>query len=80
MEVLDKYIALLDELGKDFLAVGGLGVERQRFLVGIELKEIIARAIGIKLEFLTGGVADARTFYLYDFGSEPRKKLCTGRT
>ncbi len=77
VEVLNENISFLDKFCQDFLSVGGGGVEGQRFLVGVELKEVVAWFIGEELEFLTGCVARSGAFDLYDFGSKPGKHLST---
>jgi len=50
VEVLNKYIATLNKLGKDFFTVGGCGVESERFLVGVQLQEVVAWLVGVELE------------------------------
>ena len=77
MEVFHKYITFLDEACQDILAVGGGCVEGKRFLVGVELKEVVARAVGIKLQFVAGRVACAGTFDLDYIRAKPREELST---
>ena len=60
MEVLDENIGALNEFGKNSLAVGGLGIKGQRLLVRVELKEIVAGQVGIKLKLLTGSITPRR--------------------
>ena len=79
MEVFYKDIGVFDEAREDLAAVGSGGVECERLLVGVELQEVITRAVGVELEFLTSGVAGAGTFDFDYFGSEPCEKLCAGR-
>ena len=79
VEVLDEDVALLDEPGEDFLAVGGLGVEGKGLLVGVELQEVVGGFVGCELEFLTGGVAYAGAFDFDDVGAQPCEHLGAGR-
>ena len=77
VKVFDKHIGLLDKFCKDGLAVRCFSVKRERLLVRVELKEIIAWEIRIELKFLTCGIAYARTFDFNNIGTEPRKHLGT---
>ncbi len=54
-----KHSATLDKLSEYSLAIGSLGIERQRLFAGVELKEIIARLAGVELQFCARGVANA---------------------
>lgn len=77
MKIFHKYIGFLNKPGKDFLSVGSLCVESKRFLVGIQLKEVVRRLIGSELKFLTCSVAYSWTLDFYYIGSEPCQHLCT---
>ena len=79
MQVLDKHIGVLDQLGENGFSVGSRCIERQRLLVAVELQEVIARAVGVELDFVPGSVARTGTLDLYHIGAEPCKKLCTRR-
>ncbi|MGY4369474.1 hypothetical protein ACVW1A_005539 [Bradyrhizobium sp. LB1.3] len=79
-EVLDQHVALLDQLGEDFLALGVLGVERDRALVVVEHGEIQAVHVRDVLQLATGDVTHARTFHLDHVGAEPGQQLCAGRS
>ena len=79
VEVLDKDICALNQFCKDGLTVRGGGIECERFLVAVELKEIIAWAIGIELKFVSGCIARAGTFNFDNFCTKPCKHLCARR-
>ena len=80
VQVFYKYIATLDEFGKNFLTVGGCCIERERFLIGVELQEVVAGLVWVELKFFTGGIARAGTFDFDYVGTKPCQKLSTRRT
>ena len=77
VEVFDKHIGFLNQFCQDSFAVGGFRIERNRFFVRVELQEVITWQVGIELEFLTGCVADARTFDFDYLSAKPREHLST---
>ncbi len=80
MQVLHEDVGALNELGEDGFAVRGGGIESQRFFIGVELQEVVAGAVGVKLQFLACGVAAARTFDFYHVGTEPCEHLGARRS
>ena len=77
VEVFNENIGFFNQFCHDFLAVGGLCVERKRFLVGVQLKEVIARSVGRELNFVAGSIANTGTFDFDYFCTEPCKHLST---
>ena len=80
VEVFHEYVCALNQFCQNFLAVGGGGVECERFLVAVELQEIVARTVGVELKLVTRCVARSGTFDFYNFGAEPCEHLRAGRT
>ncbi len=80
MQVFNENVATLDEFCKDFLAIWCGCVQGQGFFIRIELQKVVAWAIGVKLEFVTGGVAAAGTLNFYNFCPKPCKQLGAGWT
>jgi hypothetical protein len=79
-EILDHDVGLLDQVLEDFLAFGGLGVQRQRTLVRVEHGEVErVRALDVA-ELRTGHVAGAGALDLDDVCAEPGKELRAGGT
>src|ERR1700722_9211978 len=74
-EILHQDITALDQCGEDFLALGILGVERDRALVIVEHGEI--QAVGIRdiLQLAARNIADAGALDLDHVGAEPRQQL-----
>src|SRR6202041_2587677 len=68
-----------DQRGQDFLALGVLGVERDRALVVVEHGEIQAVRVRDVLQLTAGDVANARTLHLDHVGAEPGQQLRAGR-
>ena len=75
VQIFYEYITSFDQFGQNFLAVGSLGIQSQRLLVGVELQEIVARLVGEELELLAGCVALAGTLDLYYLGAQPCQHL-----
>ena len=77
VKVLDEDICCLKELCENRLAIRGSGIKGERFLVGVELQEIVARTVGIKLQLVTGGITGAGAFDFDNVGSQPCQELST---
>jgi hypothetical protein len=79
-EILDQHIAVLDQAIEDFLALGVLGVDRDRTLVAVQHREV-ERVLALHVaELGAGDVADARTFDLDAVGAHVGEKLRAGRS
>ena len=78
-EVLHQHVAGLDQRGEDFLALGVLGVERDRTLVVVQHGEIQAVHVRNVLQLPARDVADAGTLDLDHVGAEPGQQLRAGR-
>lgn len=77
MKIFDKDISALDKLGQNLFSVRSSGVESDRFLIRVELEEVVAWFIGVKLKFVTGSVTSTGTFYFNNLGTKPCEELCT---
>ena len=78
-EILDQHVAMLDQRLQHLLALGVLGVQRDRALVVVEHGEIEAVDIGNVAQLAAGDVADAGALDLDHVGAEPGEKLGAGR-
>src|SRR4051812_16688709 len=78
-KILDQHVALLDQPFEDFLALGVLGIDRDRPLVVVQHGEIErVRAFDVA-QLGARDVADAGTLDLDTVGPEPGQQLRAGR-
>ena len=78
-EVLDQHVAVLDQPLEDFLALGMLGVDGDRALVGVEHREVErVRALHVA-QLAARDVADAGPLDLDAVGAHVGQKLRAGR-
>ena len=78
-EILDQHVAMLDQALEDFLALGMLGVDRDRALVAVEHREIEAVLALHVAQLAAGDVADAGTLHLDAVGAHVAEELRAGR-
>src|SRR5438093_3405397 len=76
-EILDQHVGLADKLLHDRLAFGRLGVQLQRPLVAVELREIQRVQIGDIPQLMARNVANAWPRDFHYIGAEPRQHLAT---
>ncbi len=62
VEVLDKDVGTFNQFCENSFAVGCFSVEGKRFLVAVELQEVVAGEVGVELELLTCGIANTGAF------------------
>ena len=79
-EVLDQHVGVADQLLHDLLALGGLGVDRQRALVAVEHREVQGVDVGDVAQLVAGHVTAVGALDLQDVGAEPGEHLRAGRT
>ncbi len=79
-EILHQHVAFLHQCGEDFLALGILGVERDRALVVVEHGEIQAVDIRLVLQLTARDIANAGTLDLDHVGAEPCQQLRASRS
>src|SRR6266403_136584 len=79
-EILHQHVAFLHQRGEDFLALGILGVERDRALVVVEHGEIQAVDIRLVLQLTARDIANAWTLDLDHVGAEPCQQLRASRS
>ena len=77
--VLDRDIGLFQHVADDFEAARRFQVQRQRFLVGVELVEIPGVVVGLAGAQSAAGIAGCRVLDLDHLGAEPGQALGTGR-
>src|SRR5665811_2178015 len=78
-EILDQYIALLDQRIENFLALRILGIKRDRTLVVVQHGEVQTVHIGDVAQLAACGIAFAGAFNFYDVRTHPSQKLGTRR-
>ena len=76
-EVLDQDVGVADQRLQDRLAFGRLGIERQRSLVAVELREVERVEIGDIAQLIARDVSYAGPLDLQYIGAEPREQLST---
>jgi hypothetical protein len=77
-EVLDQHVGVTDQLVHDLLALGGLGVDRQRSLVGVEHREIQRIDVGDIPQLVTRHIATGEALDFQHVGAEPGEHLGAG--
>src|SRR5712672_895273 len=79
-EILHQHVAFLHQRGEDFLALGILGVERDRALVVVEHGEIQAVDIRLVLQLTARNIANPGALDLDHVGAEPCQQLRASRS
>jgi hypothetical protein len=79
-EVLDQHVGFADQLLQHHLALGLLGVQRQRALVAVEHGEVECVDVRDVAQLRARDVAGARALDLDHVGAEPGQHLCAGGT
>ena len=79
-EILDQHVALLDQPVEDFLALGMLGIDRDRALAAVEHGEIEAVLPLHVAQLAARDVADAGPLHLDHVGAHIGEKLRAGRS
>ena len=79
-EILHQHVAVLDQPVEDLLALGVLGVDRDRALVAVEHREIEAVGAFHVAQLPARDVADARPLDLDAVGAHIAEQLRAGRT
>ena len=77
MKIFDKDISALNKFCQNLLTVRSSGVESDRFLIRVELEEVVAWFIWVKLKFVTCSVTCTWTFYFNNLSTKPCEELCT---
>ena len=78
-EVLHQHVAMLDQALDDLLALGMLGIDRDRALVAVEHREIEAVGPFHVTQLTARNVADARPLDLDHVGAHIAEQLGAGR-
>merc|ERR1711969_364588 len=71
---------MLDELGKDLLALDILSVQREAALVVVQHREVKAVHVRNILQLTSRSVSNSRSFHLYYISAKPCEQLGTGRS
>src|SRR2546428_8580300 len=79
-KVLDHHVRLADHVLDELEPLGGLEIDRDRLLVGVEGVEIVGIGVGLAGAKTPAGVAHFRVLDLHDIGTQPAECLGTGRT
>src|SRR6266404_8933133 len=79
-EIFHQHVAFLHQRGEDFLALGVLGVERDRALVVVEHGEIQAVDIRLVLQLTARDIANPGALDLDHVGAEPCQQLRASRS
>ena len=79
-EILDQHVAMLDQPLEDFLALGMLGIDGDRALVGVEHREIEAVLPLHVAQLAARDVADAGPLHLDAVRAHVAEQLRAGRT
>ena len=79
-KVFDHHVTMLDELGKDLLALGILGVQREAALVVVQHGKVETVHIRNILQLTSRSVSNTRSFHLYYISAKPCEQLGTGRS
>ena len=78
-EILDQHVAMLDQALEDVLALGMLGIDRDRALVAVEHREVERVGALHVAQLAAGDVADAGPLHLDAVGAHVAEELRAGR-
>src|SRR6266704_5695909 len=79
-KVLDHHVRLANHVLDELEPPGGLEIDRDRLLVGVEGVKIVGIGVGLPGAKTTAGVSHLRVLDLHDIGTQPAECLGTGRT
>jgi hypothetical protein len=74
-EVLHEHVGVADQLLHDLLALRGFGVDRQRALVAVELREVQRVDVGDVAQLTAGDITSVHPLDLEHIGAVPGHHL-----